>query len=258
MGKLRNKGPLSEDHKRKLSEAGTGKKRTPEQVERYRQAALKRWARPEYAEKNRAKLQERNKTGFCKGKKKTDEQKQHHSEGTQRAIEEGFKPWENLLGGCIAGSERAHQRALKREARLHQKRVDEGLIWKGFKTAAKYEGQVRRCKQAAEKGLVKGTLTLTYEEARELYTQPCHYCGLSPTAPKCGGIDRKHNDIGYTPGNCVPCCRECNDAKSSRRFDQWLSWVSRLSAHQGYGQPITTDCQYATNKQLQQAIDGAR
>lgn len=55
--------------------------------------------------------------------------------------------------------------------------------------------------------------TLTYEQYFCLvHENKCSYCGCS--LPKCGsGIDRKHFEIGYVDGNCVPCCALCNDRK---------------------------------------------
>lgn len=39
-------------------------------------------------------------------------------------------------------------------------------------------------------------------------TKPCVYCGYPST-----GLDRLDNTKGHTEDNCVPCCKECNNAR---------------------------------------------
>ncbi len=57
-------------------------------------------------------------------------------------------------------------------------------------------------------------VTITLEEYIRISSLPCHYCGLS--LPRTGyGIDRKHNSLGYTFGNVVPCCWKCNKIKGN-------------------------------------------
>jgi hypothetical protein len=55
--------------------------------------------------------------------------------------------------------------------------------------------------------------TLSYEQYFSLVCEnKCSYC--CSALPKCGsGVDRKHFEIGYVSGNCVPCCALCNDRK---------------------------------------------
>lgn len=67
-----------------------------------------------------------------------------------------------------------------------------------------------RCK-AKER---KISLKLSFEEYCEIVVgKRCFYCDNS--LPKTGyGIDRSNNAVGYTPRNCVPCCRSCNTRKS--------------------------------------------
>ena len=82
---------------------------------------------------------------------------------------------------------------------------------------------------------------LTKEQVFHLFEQNCHYCGAPPhqtrTGSQCSssytytGIDRVDSDLGYTPGNVVPCCAECNRAKKSLGVDQFLEWVSRVYHH---------------------------
>lgn len=30
------------------------------------------------------------------------------------------------------------------------------------------------------------------------------------------GMDRANSRVGYRPGNCIPCCRECNMLKGNQ------------------------------------------
>lgn len=73
---------------------------------------------------------------------------------------------------------------------------------------------------------------LSKEQAFAIYKSPCHY-GTGPAhTPPPGhfvGIDRKDNSIGYVPGNCLPCCRMCNNAKKDQTTEQFLAWVSSFS-----------------------------
>jgi len=55
--------------------------------------------------------------------------------------------------------------------------------------------------------------TLDSDQFYELIRKPCEYCGFPVS--KCGtGLDRKDSSSGYTPDNVVPCCSDCNTAKS--------------------------------------------
>lgn len=57
---------------------------------------------------------------------------------------------------------------------------------------------------------------------------------ITPAAAKhsefgpCIGIDRMDNSVGYVPGNVVPCCHDCNWAKSNLSLAAWLALLSRL------------------------------
>ena len=49
----------------------------------------------------------------------------------------------------------------------------------------------------------------------------CHYCGGS--LPVLGsGIDRKNPALGYTIGNCIPCCELHNKMKWIMDYDTFL------------------------------------
>lgn len=77
---------------------------------------------------------------------------------------------------------------------------------------------------------------LTKDELKQLAASPCRYCGRSPYAANRGrllysGIDRVDNARGYTPDNCVPCCKECNGAKSKMTVEQFINMCRLVAAH---------------------------
>lgn len=87
---------------------------------------------------------------------------------------------------------------------------------------------------ARDRGLA---FELTNEQVRELIEQECYYCGQKPvvryTAVGCAGeyewngIDRVDNSKGYTPDNCVPCCKLCNFGKRDLTLAEFTAWIER-------------------------------
>jgi 5-methylcytosine-specific restriction endonuclease McrA len=103
----------------------------------------------------------------------------------------------------------------------------------------------RTYKRRAEKsGLVWG---LSKEIVFRLFESSCHYCGAPPSnyfsttkfrkrrrytsRLKYSGIDRKDSNLGYIITNCVPCCAECNWAKNSTPYDEFIKWVTQVYKH---------------------------
>lgn len=87
---------------------------------------------------------------------------------------------------------------------------------------------------------------LSDDEARLLFSQACAYCGKLPTEDPIvckkaategtgdfayNGIDRRDNSIGYTPDNSISCCIVCNRAKHAMSLDMFITWITRLKAH---------------------------
>lgn len=81
---------------------------------------------------------------------------------------------------------------------------------------------------------------LTEEEFDGLIAQDCAYCGGAPSMVQKGtgarsgdfihnGIDRKDNAIGYVTENVVPCCSVCNHAKMDMPYDDFITWIARLT-----------------------------
>ncbi len=76
---------------------------------------------------------------------------------------------------------------------------------------------------------------------RSLTQEPCHYCGEAPKTVTnfkgvngqytYNGLDRIDSARGYEPENLVPCCRQCNTAKSALNRDDFLALVARVYRH---------------------------
>jgi len=89
---------------------------------------------------------------------------------------------------------------------------------------------------------------LTRQEFEELVKQQCFYCDVEPQSEirkynnnpnyskeaiersiiKINGIDRVDSSKGYFKDNCVPCCKNCNIAKSNLSQVEFYDWLSRL------------------------------
>jgi hypothetical protein len=80
---------------------------------------------------------------------------------------------------------------------------------------------------------------LSKEQFRVLSTQPCYYCGKSPSNVSAtkhktstfiyNGLDRVDNKIrAYAIDNVVPACKICNTAKGTLAFDEFRELVIRL------------------------------
>lgn len=59
------------------------------------------------------------------------------------------------------------------------------------------------------------TWELTDDEAKDMMTSECTYCGFLDLDIITNGIDRLDSSKGYILDNCVPCCKECNYLKGS-------------------------------------------
>ena len=94
--------------------------------------------------------------------------------------------------------------------------------------------------QARHRGLL---WKLSKKDFLGLVKENCNYCDAPPTnlneftkgrqlaSATYNGIDRLNNDIGYVAGNVVPCCFNCNRAKSSMYEDEFLAWICRIHNH---------------------------
>ena len=72
------------------------------------------------------------------------------------------------------------------------------------------------------------TFHLTYKCFSMLCKRNCYYCGLEPKE-KPNGIDRYYPNKGYTVGNVVPCCWDCNRAKSNKDPDEFDDYIAKFT-----------------------------
>ncbi len=88
---------------------------------------------------------------------------------------------------------------------------------------------------------------LTEMQFKSLTQSDCHYCGCAPsrmhrsshrndssrerTAYVFNGVDRIDSNIGYLVENCVPACTDCNFAKQSLSYTEFLALISRIFKH---------------------------
>ena len=66
--------------------------------------------------------------------------------------------------------------------------------------------------------------TITKEEAENMLTSKCFYCGKENAM----GIDRIDSSKDYTLDNCVPCCGMCNIMKNKFNIDKWFSKIGEI------------------------------
>lgn len=81
----------------------------------------------------------------------------------------------------------------------------------------------------------KVEFSLSVEEFIDLTTQNCHYCNGSYSNVRdenmrCG-VDRKDSAQGYTLSNCLPCCKVCNFAKKDTSYEEFKTWIEKVSAN---------------------------
>lgn len=81
--------------------------------------------------------------------------------------------------------------------------------------------------------------SLTDQEAHDLMTNDCVYCGSSPQQIAHGfknkdfitlynGIDRVDSTIGYIMSNCVSCCGQCNIMKHETQLSDWFAHMRKI------------------------------
>jgi isocitrate lyase len=69
-------------------------------------------------------------------------------------------------------------------------------------------------------------VNLSIDDYLKLIDSNCYYCKKS--LPKCGvGLDRIHNDLGYTIDNVVPCCSRCNTTRNENFTHQEMVILSK-------------------------------
>lgn len=85
---------------------------------------------------------------------------------------------------------------------------------------------------------------LSVNEFKTITQSRCHYCGIEPIMVSgeglhlngyylYNGIDRKDNDKGYTIDNCVAACGDCNRAKRTMKYSDFIEYLDRVAAFRG-------------------------
>lgn len=82
---------------------------------------------------------------------------------------------------------------------------------------------------------------LTDEQIIAIHKENCHYCDVPPSTicltPSLNGsytyngIDRIDNTKGYTMDNSVSSCKNCNLAKQSLSYDEFLDLIKQIHSH---------------------------
>jgi 5-methylcytosine-specific restriction endonuclease McrA len=77
---------------------------------------------------------------------------------------------------------------------------------------------------------------LSESDLLTIVSNPCTYCGDTGVVGRFIGVDRVDSSKGYTLTNVTPCCRICNQAKSSLSVDEFKTWVKRVHQHLSLGE----------------------
>jgi hypothetical protein len=92
-------------------------------------------------------------------------------------------------------------------------------------------------KSAREKNLL---FNLTVEQFKLLLSNNCYYCGQKPSSKMISdgniellynGIDRVNNILGYTPENCVSCCKTCNYMKRGLSVADFIEQCAVIASY---------------------------
>jgi hypothetical protein len=238
----RHKGQrLSDEHKQKIRESLNGRRLSDQHRERIA-AALR-------------------------GKERSEEHRQHLSESLRKTyqITPSLHKAEDLTG-CIFGHWVVLERANKpTKAAMWVCKCDCGTeqVVSGYhlrhgesknwgcrrneaKELPKGVAGGNRVLSGYKRGAKKRNLSweLTNEQFFQLTQQNCHYCGLPPamemkSSPTSrtgvfvyNGVDRKDSSLGYTSDNVVPCCKECQKAKSNTPYDVFIAFINRAGNFQ--------------------------
>lgn len=63
-------------------------------------------------------------------------------------------------------------------------------------------------------------------EFEKYWKQPCYYC---KNIPETIGIDRINSSEGYSLGNIIPCCKQCNQMKLNYSQEDFVAKCIQIS-----------------------------
>jgi hypothetical protein len=126
------------------------------------------------------------------------------------------------------------------EQKKEATRIKQGKIRAKPNSGAARHRVFRYCSgKAQERGI---DFELTEEDVLALVVQPCVYCNVetsrligsrSEHTPEasfaCNGIDRIDSSKGYSAGNVVPCCSDCNHGKQKLSVSEFILWARRVT-----------------------------
>lgn len=94
-------------------------------------------------------------------------------------------------------------------------------------------------RKAETRGL---SFELTKEQCHQLFISNCNYCGRPPHRDRYknhyantflyNGIDRVDNKVGYLLENVVTCCYDCNRAKGTLTYKEFIDHCTRVCLHE--------------------------
>lgn len=70
---------------------------------------------------------------------------------------------------------------------------------------------------------------ISVEDLVVILSKPCIYCNRKDSPKFPIGIDRIDSARGYVIGNCAPCCKSCNFAKSNIAVEDFCDWIEAIS-----------------------------
>lgn len=147
-----------------------------------------------------------------------------HTVGTYtvRCSECGFET--TMLKSAIGNLSRARVPCRKCRERSFS-RTPEGSMYARYKINARGRGISFDLTEEEFAGLLSNTCTYCGGEGQERWnnsrTDSKNYCGL----------DRVDSSGPYAANNCVPCCYDCNKAKSNMPEERFRAWIGRLVKH---------------------------
>lgn len=136
-----------------------------------------------------------------------------------------IRVWQGALkkhqGRCKICSSKESIKKIQGQGKLPHGESSKNYVIRTYQRSAKYR---------------KLEWNISSETLEVLFSQPCYYCGRSPSNVQrsrtgggdfiYNGIDRIDNNKGYTESNCVSCCKRCNVAKANMTKEEFLDWSS--------------------------------
>lgn len=113
-------------------------------------------------------------------------------------------------------------------------KIERRLLWAKDKEWQAKQVYKRVKRNAKCRGL---SFKLTIKDIQSLIFKVCTYCGNPPSnrntdtpgiAFYYNGLDRVNSSKGYVKENVVPCCIQCNKAKSNYSLKEFTNWIQSV------------------------------